>query len=119
MKALSASATDDELIRYIDGWASLLEQEDYAGAHAYTEHDPTREWSPELMRHVIKDYGHRRLSQRVTVVGAPSDVTQRKEVSRFANDPQGLVGEIWYDLNIDGVVSHLTATFDLIAEAGE
>jgi hypothetical protein len=119
MKALPASASDDELIRFIDQWASLLEREDYAGAYAHTEHDPARQWTPELMRHVIKDYGDRRPNQRVTVIGAPSDVRQRKEVSRSANDGDGYVGEIWYDLNIDGAVSDLTATFDLVAEAGK
>jgi hypothetical protein len=118
MKALSASTTDDELIRFIDGWAALLESEDYAGAYAYTEHDPSREWTAALMRDVIKDYGDRKPSQRVTVTGRPSDITQRKEVSRSANGRQRYVGEIWYDLNIDGVVSDLTATFDLIAEGG-
>jgi hypothetical protein len=118
MKALSASASDDELIRFIDVWAALLEREDYAGAYAYTEQDPSREWTAELMRDVIKDYGDRKPNQRVTVVGRPSDITQRKEVSRSANGRQGFVGEIWYDLNIDGVVSDLTATFDLVAEGG-
>jgi hypothetical protein len=119
MKALSASASDDELIRFIDGWAALLEREDYAGAYAYTEQDPSREWTPELMRFAIKDYGARRPTQRVTVAGVPSDISQIKEVSRSANQGQGYVGEIWYDLNIDGVVSDLTATFDLIVEGGE
>ena len=31
----------------------------------------------------------------------------------MAYEPSGCFGGIWYDLNIDGVVSDLTATFDL------
>jgi hypothetical protein len=118
MKPLPASASDEELIEFIDGWAAFLEREDYAGAYAYTEQNPAMEWTPDLMRGVIKDYGERKPNQRVTVIGRQSDITQRKEVSRSANNGKGFVGEIWYDLNIDGVISDLTATFDLIAEAG-
>ena len=48
------------------------------------------------------------------MVGEPTDITQRKEVDRW-QPPRGsgVVGEIWYDLNIDGFVTDLTATFDL------
>jgi len=119
MKELSASASDNELLRFIDGWATLLEREDYAAAFAYTDHDPAMGWTPELIREVIKSYGERRPDQKVTVAGVPSDVTQRKEVDRATKNSTGLVGEIWYDLNIDGVASDLTATFAVIREQGK
>jgi hypothetical protein len=116
VKPFPVSVTDDELLRFIDGWAALLEREDYLSAFTYTDHDPGREWSPELIREVIKDYGRRRPDQRVTVQGMATDVAQRKEISRSARNLAGFVGEIWYDLNIDGATSDLTATFDLIVD---
>ena len=119
MKALPASASDNEMLGFIDGWAALLEREDYAAAFAYTDQDPAMGWTPELIREVIKEYGERRPDQKVTVAGVPSDVTQRKEVDRARKDRTGRVGEIWYDLNIDGVASDLTATFTVILELGQ
>ena len=116
MKPLPASASDEDLIRFIDSWAALLEREDYSSAFAYTEHRLSGDWTPESIREAIKDYGQRRADQRVTLHGAPTDVEQRKQVTRSARLRDGYVGEIWYDLNIDGVVSDLTATFDLIAD---
>jgi hypothetical protein len=50
----------------------------------------------------------------VTVRGVPSDVQQRKEVDRWEPNENDEVGEIWYDLNIDGVASDLTATFVMV-----
>lgn len=116
MKPLPASATDEELIRFIDGWAALLEREDYASAFGYTDHDPAPNWTPELIRKVIKEYGKANSDQIVTVQGVPSDVTQRKEITRSEAGLTGYAGEIWYDLNINGVVSDLTATFDLVVD---
>ena len=119
MQALPASASDNEMLRFIDGWAALLEREDYAAAFAYTDHDPAMGWTPDLIREVIKAYGERRPDQKVTVAGMPSDVTQRKEVDRATKNGDGRVGAIWYDLNIDGLASDLTATFDVILEQGK
>lgn len=118
MELLSETATDAELIAWVDHWAALLEREDYAAAHAFTDHDAHQGWSPTLMREVIKGYGEARGEQRVTVAGVPGDVTQRKEVDRWEVNSSGEVGEVWYDLNIDGVASDLTATFRLVRVPG-
>jgi hypothetical protein len=114
MMPLPATATDADLIAFADGWAALMEREDYAAAYAYTDHIPEMRWTPDLMRQVVKSYGDAREDQRVTVVGVPSDVSQRKEVDRWEANRYGEVGEIWYDLNIDGVASDLTATFRVV-----
>jgi hypothetical protein len=115
MKPLPATATDADLIAFADGWAALMEREDYAAAYAYTDHIPEMKWTPFLLRAVVKSYGDAGPGQRVTVAGVPSDVSQRKEVDRWEPpNRQGEVGEIWYDLNIGGVASDLTATFRLV-----
>jgi hypothetical protein len=106
-------ATDDELLAFIDGWAALLEREDYTAAFGYTDHIPEMGWTADLIRRVIAAYGDARPGQRVTVAGTPTDITQTKAVDRWPANRWGFCGEIWYDLNIDGVVSDLTATFRL------
>ena len=113
MKPLPSSSSDEDLIAYIDHWAALLEREEYAAAFAFTDHDPTMRWTPDLVREVIKGYGDALPSQRVTVEGKPTDISQRKKVNRWAQNPYGAVGEIWYDLNIDGFASDLTAIFGI------
>src|SRR5437764_864117 len=113
MIPLPATITDEELIAFVDRWAALLEQEDYEAAFAFTDHIPEMRWTPALVREVIKGYGDADPIQRVTVAGVPTDIAQRKQVDRWPTNPQGFFGGIWYDLNIDGVVSDLTATFDL------
>ena len=114
MAHLSAAATDDELIQFVDGWAALLEQENYAAAFAYTAHVPEMRWTPDLIREVIKSYHECKPGQKVTLRGVPSDVRQRKDVNRRPRNREGGIGYVWYDLNIDGVASDLTATFDII-----
>jgi hypothetical protein len=114
MEPLPVTATDAALIAFADRWAALLEREDYQAAYAYTDHISEMGWTPDLMRQVIKSYGDAREGQRVTVAGVPSDISQRKEVDRWEANRNGEVGEIWYDLNIDGAASDLTATFRIV-----
>jgi hypothetical protein len=112
---LPESTTDADLIAFVDRWAALMEREDYAAAHAFTEHDRYHGWTPDLMRLVVKSYGEARPDQRVTVEGVPGDVRQRKAVDRWEPpDQPDECAEIWYDLNIDGVASDLTATFRVV-----
>ena len=108
---LPTTASDDELLQFADGWVRLMESEDYAAAFNYTGHDPYMRWTPDLLREVVKAYGEGKPTQRVTLDGKPTDVHQRKEVTRWGENRPGGIGEIWYDLNIDGYVSDLTATF--------
>jgi hypothetical protein len=88
-----------------------MESEDYVAAFHYTEHDPYMRWTPDLIREVIKGYDESDAAQKVTLDGMPTEVYQRKEVMRWPESRLGGIGEIWYDLNINGYVSDLTATF--------
>jgi hypothetical protein len=110
MTPLPRTCTDQDLIALVDRWASLLEKEDYSGAYQLTEHDLAMGWTPELIRKVIKSYGEALPTQRVTLAGKPTDITQRKEVTRWPENRLKGVGDVWYDLNIDGFASDLTAT---------
>lgn len=112
MEILAHDATDRDVLECADRWAVLLAAESYGEAFSFTAQDPRRGWSPELIRSVIKAYGDAGETQRVTVDGQPTDVTQRKDVDRWSNPRTDSIGEDWYDLNLDGLVSDLTATFD-------
>ena len=70
-------------------------------------------WTPDLIRFAIKNYGDASPTQKVTVEGKPTDISQRKDVSRYDQARRGHIGEVWYDLNIDGLASDLTATFGI------
>jgi hypothetical protein len=109
MQPLPRSATDDQLIEVAHQWARLLEAQDYEGAFALTEHEDTG-WSPELLRQFIEGYGDAEPNQQVTFHGTPTDISQRIEVARWP-EKNGAIGEVWYDLNINGLVSDVTATF--------
>ena len=71
--------------------------------------------TPELIRDVIKGYGEALPTQRVTLVGKPTDISQRKKVTRWPQNKVKGIGQIWYDLNIDGFASDLTATFWIVS----
>ena len=117
MSHLSLTATDEELVQFVDGWARLMEAEDYGAACAYTGHSPHMSWTPKLLCDVIKAYNESLPTQRVTVAGVPTDITQRKDVHRYSAPRAGVLGYIWYDLNIDGLASDLTATFNIHEDA--
>lgn len=111
MSHLPRNASDRDLISLIDGWAELMEREDYNAAFQYVEHVPEMRWTPALLRQVIKSYGDARDDQRVTLAGKPTDISQRKEILRWEPNDLNEIGEVWYDVNIDGFASDLTATF--------
>jgi hypothetical protein len=113
MTLFSSTISDAEIIAYVDAWAALLEAGDYQAAYDATAHSAEMHWTAQLIQAVIEQYGEAEPSQRVTVVGTATDVYQRKEVDRWPANRNGSVGEVWYDLNINGMVSDLTATFAL------
>ena len=114
MKHLPPASPDKEILAFVDRWAALLEREDYEAAFAYTDHVPGSHWTPELIREVVRAYGEPGSVNRVTVHGRPTDIAQRKDVVRKRNGARRYVGYVWYDLNLNGLASDLTATFDLI-----
>jgi hypothetical protein len=118
MAHLPSNATDEDLIAFADRWATLMESEDYTAAFTFTSHIPEMKWTPSLVREVVKAYGDAQPTQKVTLHGNATGITQRKEVDRWPKNAHGAVGEIWYDLNIDGLASNLTATF-VILETSE
>lgn len=118
MEPLPLESTDAELIAFVDEWVRMLEREDYEAAFAHTDHTKGTHWTPELIREVIKAYGEPGVDNYVTLEGEPTDISQDKEVHRRQPAVRENLGYIWYDLNLNGYASDLTATFDLIQARG-
>ena len=114
MAHLPKNATDEDLIRFIDRWVELMEQERYEDAFAFTSHRPEMGWSAVLLRDVIIGYGDRNPKQTVTLNGILTDTTQQRDVRRWPRNKYGEIAEIWYDLNVDGLASDLTAIFRVV-----
>jgi len=111
MNHVPFNATDEELVEVVNEWVRLLEAERYLDAYALTDHVENSGWSPSSIKEYVKAYGEAKPDQVVTFAGTPTDITQRIEVTRWTKNSLGETGEIWYDLNIDGLVSDVTATF--------
>ena len=116
MNSLQKTSTDDEFIEHVNRWVKLLESEDYQSAFSMFE--TSESWTPNLLKDVIKTYGDEDPDQKVTLLAAPTDIEQRKNVDRWENPTNGRFGAIWYDLGINGLVSDLTATFDILERDG-
>ena len=111
MKVLPVNATDDDLLQLVHDWVRLLEAGRYEEAFELTDHVPSSGWTPTLIKQCIEGYDEALPNQHVTLQGVANDIIQHIEVSRWISAKQCFVGDIWYDLNINNVVSDLTATF--------
>ena len=124
MVVVPAAATDADIIVAVDGWVSLLEAGNYVAACEGVDSPPGGVWTPELIQGCINgewcDAPKDRqvtlagLSRQFTINGRSFIQTQRREVDRSEPNDGGELHEIWYDLNVDGVVSDLTVTFRLV-----
>jgi hypothetical protein len=123
---LAANASDEAIIDLIDQWVELLEQEKFEEALIFLETEPF--WTADLIKEIISEYGSA-VNDRVTLYnngtrldgdGRIHVAEQRKEVEWYDEERAKDVswsdksrGDVWYDLNVNGMVSDLTATFDL------
>ncbi|MBD2767890.1 hypothetical protein IC235_08285 [Hymenobacter sp. BT664] len=117
--ALSSDASKAQIIAFIDRWVSLLVQKKYDEVLALIVAEPG--WRPALIEEVSNSYGD--AANRVTLLnnGTALDGAGNSEIGRprkevdWHDDERG---DVWYDLNINGLSSDLTATFDLVRRAG-
>ena len=99
----------------------------YQNAYAYTEHDEYYQWTPELIREVIYGYGLPEPHPsgeifKVTAVdlagienGKPShEVNYYEEPLPYEEKKAEIIGQVWYDLPLNGAWSDLTATFQIL-----
>jgi hypothetical protein len=126
-QTLTLHCSKEEILDFIDQWVILLAQEKYDEAIAFLDVEPG--WTADLIKGIIAENGDS--NDRVTLHNNGTSVdgdgkvlptTQRKEVEWYSKERSIAEkigwfdenrGDVWYDLNINGLVSDLTATFDL------
>jgi hypothetical protein len=142
MERLKLAADDEQILAVVDRWADLLAAGDYDGAFGMTYHPPDDEWTPQMMKTWINGYGFdeplsdgrvMEVTPRETAV--PIDVEPEREIMRpnpdaeppkvtedghaygsyesLLNAQDGLLGEVWYTLPLNGEWSDLVARFQL------
>lgn len=125
MKLLPLNANDHEILDIAKEWVAALAKEDYQTAFDLTGHDPYYRWTPALIKSVINGYGlpePRRDGKvfRITPIEeAKGEITPLHKVEYF-EDPEDIeetgetaIGEVWFDLPLNGEWSDLTATFQI------
>ncbi len=125
MITLSANATDEEILDVARKWTAALARQDYDEAFAMTAHDPYYQWAPDLIKAVIQGYGLPeprsdgkifRVTPIESAAGGPPPCHEVEyfEQPRPISDTDLLaVGEVWFDLPLNGEWSDLTATFKI------
>ncbi len=124
---LALDATPTEILKTVQAWVKLLEQEDYQNAYAFTEHDEYYQWTPDLIKEVIYGYGLPEPHPngevyKVTAVDPAStvdsepnhEVNYYEEPLPYEEKEAEIIGQVWYDLPLNGEWSDLTATFQIL-----
>ncbi|MES2731123.1 MAG: hypothetical protein V4714_05220 [Bacteroidota bacterium] len=124
---LALDATPTEILKAVEAWVKFLEQEDYPKAYAYTEHDEYYQWSPELIKEVISGYGLPEPHPNGEVFKVTSvdparnqdrmpcqEVNYNDEPLPYEEKEAEIIGQVWYDLPLNGEWSDLTATFQIL-----
>jgi len=110
-------------------WIELLAEEKYDEAYQLTLHDPYYQWSPSNIKEVIHGYGlpdedleekHKVTSPESAIVN--SNINPYKDIDFFddafrkVDERHGMtiVGNIIYDLPINGAWSDLAVTFKIL-----
>jgi hypothetical protein len=125
MIVLPIDATDDAILSVVRKWVAALAAGDFETAYAMTAHDPYYRWTPERIREVIAGYGLPEpapdgIVHRVTPMetAEQDDVRPVHEVVRWkgprrTEGGRDAIGEVRFDLPLDGAWSDLTATFEI------
>lgn len=131
MVTLPAPATEKDVLDLVHRWIELLAAERYRDAYDLTAHDPYYQWSPDVIRATIEGYGLPepgpdgsvyRVTPLDSAMGdAANDIGPRYEVVLLehpATEEDAVIGEVWFDLPLNGRWSDLTATFEVCQKRG-
>lgn len=117
------SAGDEDLLAATGQWAEALAAGQYDKAYEMTAHDPYYRWTPALIRQVIEGYGlpepHPRGPFQVTSPDHATGEPREYIVERY-DEPSaaGAIGEVRFDLPLNGEWSDLTATLAIYPVQG-
>ena len=122
MITLPANASDNEILYVVRRWVDLLANGEFDEAQALLIRDGAeRDWPPELVAELIISYelppavdtGEK---ARVTKIGDArvADIHPHPFVARWEKSGRpGVIGDVHFDLPINGIWSDLTAIFFL------
>ena len=122
MISIPINATDAEVLDVVTDWVDLLADGDFVEAQSLLIQDGAeRDWPPSLVASVIGSYefppsvGSGEKSRVTRVRDARVvDIEPRPSVSRWnKGGRQGVIGDVHFDLPINGIWSDLTAIFSL------
>ncbi len=113
MQILPSHSSDQQLLEIVHEWVRLLEADKYGEAFSLIEPMPDTGWTPDFLKEFVAGYGDEEPGQHVTLEGKSTDISQRIKVTRWAQNSSSEIGEVWYDLNINGFATDITATFSI------
>ena len=115
--SLDIDATDEEILALASAWIALLVEHRYDDALATI--GAREHWTPELLATAIRNYGaidpmaDGSIYAVTPLANAVGGLTPRHEVSRYEASAGARVGDVWFDVPLNGAWSDLTITFDL------
>lgn len=108
-------------------WFDLLADKKYREAYEFTLHDPYYQWTPDLLEQVINGYGlpyengsPKYIVTKWTTATSIANHNYNKGITLFdksrshSNANFVEIGEIYYDLPLNGEWSDLTVTFKIL-----
>ena len=125
---LKLKSTDrEEIENAVILWIKLLSEEKYEEAYDLTTHDPYYQWTPVSIKRTINGYGleeeifdeEYRVTAIETAVLESVDHKVYKDIMLFdtplKHSPSfNIVGDVHYDLPLNGQWSDLTASFKIL-----
>lgn len=125
VRQLPENASHEDILNVVRDWVELLAADNFDAACAMLQHSPDEPWTPDFLRMWIFNYGwHDPMTDGSTfrVTSCKSAVgreTYYQDVNRFdAPATKGLVGDVMFDLPLNGEWSDLTALFSIFSREG-
>jgi hypothetical protein len=118
MLKVDLSASSEEVLNALGVWLNALDEEDYEKASKMLYWPPwSKGWSADIIKRLIVNYGavDPRKDGQVFKVTDPNIAQGNPDnsVRRFSQTESGAVGDVCYDLPLNGEWSQVTATFRL------
>jgi hypothetical protein len=126
MRTVPAGAEDKDVLAIVHEWIGFLAADDYEQAQALLNHDKAEhEWSADLVKKVVSMYsppGGAGPARVTPIEGAKAgDFEPTRMVNRrgAGEGRPEVIGEVHFDVPINGTWSDMTAMFLLREESGQ